>query len=213
MTPVGTSTSLTSVSVPAPVLDVESAEPASKKKRLSRLEERCEARVRAAAGGGGDSGSTEPQAAVTGRRVLIEREVLVYLVEQGQLDVDAFNFLGFWNRRGTDSDCPTTSTVTSPAEMPYLAFIARLYHGVKATNCQAERNFSALAHLIGDLRSRMLASKVERMMFIRLNRHLIDEVRELDVAVAQALARVAKSAQIFVAAQEERSNMSVDLTV
>ena len=39
---------------------------------------------------------------------------------------------------------------------------------------QAERNFSALAHLIGDLRSNMLASKVERrMVFIRLNRHLL----------------------------------------
>ena len=39
--------------------------------------------MRAAAGGGGDSGSAEPQTSVTGRRVLIGREVLVYLVEQG----------------------------------------------------------------------------------------------------------------------------------
>ena len=60
-----------SAPVPAPVMDVEPAEPAPKKKRLSRLEERREARVRAAAGGGDDSGSAEPQAAVTGRRVLI----------------------------------------------------------------------------------------------------------------------------------------------
>ena len=110
--------------------------------------------MRAALGDGGDSGRAEPQAAVTERRVLIEREVLVYLAEQGQLDVDAFNLLGFWNRRGTDSVCPTTSTVTSPAEMPYLAFIARLYHEIEVTSCQAERIFSALAHLIGDLRSR-----------------------------------------------------------
>ena len=199
--------------VPAPVLDVKSTEPAPKKKRLSRLEGRREARVRAAAGGRGDSGSAEPQAAVTGWRVRIGREVLVYLGEQGQLDVDAFNLLGFWNRRGTDSVCSATSTITSPAEMRYLAFIARLYHGIKATSCQAERNFSALAHLIGDLRSSMLASKVERMMFIRLNRRLIGEVRELDAAVAQARARVAKSAHISVATQEERSNISVDLTV
>ena len=63
----------------------------------------------------------------------------------------------------------------------------------------------------GDLRNRMLASQVERMMFIRLNRYLIDEVRELDAAVTQERARVAKSAQISVATQEERSNMSVDL--
>ena len=126
--------------------------------------------MRAAAGGGGDSGSAEPQAAVTGWRVLIWREVLMYWAEQGQLNVDAFNLLVLWNRRGTDSVCPTTSTVTSPVEMSYLVFIARLYHGTEATSCQAERNFSALAHFVGDLRSSMLASKVERMMFIRLTR-------------------------------------------
>ena len=91
-----------SAPVPAPVLDVEPAESAPKKNRLSRIEERREARVRVAAGGGGDSGSAEPQASVTGRRVLIGREVLVYLAEQGQLDVDAFNLLEFWNRLGTD---------------------------------------------------------------------------------------------------------------
>ena len=67
-----------SAPVPAPVLGMEPAEPAPKMKRLSRLEERREARVRSAAGGGGDSGSAEPQAAVTGRHVLIGREVLVY---------------------------------------------------------------------------------------------------------------------------------------
>ena len=70
--------------------------------------------------------------------------------------------------------------------------------------------FSVLAYLIVDLRSRMLASKIECMMFVRLNRHLIDEVCELGAAVAQARA---KSVPISVAAQEERSNMSVDLTV
>ena len=87
---------------------------------------------------------------VTGRRVMISRE-LVYLAEPDQIDVDGFNLLGFWSQRGTDSACPTTGTVTSPAKMPYLAFLARWYHGVEATSCQAERNFSALANLIGVL--------------------------------------------------------------
>ena len=109
-----------SAPVPAPVLDAERAEPSPKKKRLVRLEERRETRVRAAASGSGDSGSAEPQAAVTWRRVLIGREMLVYLAEQGQLGVDAFNLLGFWNRQGTDSVCPTMSTVTSPAGMPCI---------------------------------------------------------------------------------------------
>ena len=109
--------------------------------------------------------------------------------------MDGFNLLGSWSRRGTDSACPTTGKVTSPSEIPYLGFLARLCHGVEATICQADRNFSALANLIGDLRSNMLASKVERMMFIRLNKHKVDEVRDFDAAKAKAKARVAKIAK------------------
>ena len=58
----------------------------------------------------------------------------------------------------------------------------------------------------------MLAYKIERMMFIRLNRHL-DEVRALDAAVEQARARVTRSAQKSAAAQAERSNVSIDLSL
>ena len=43
--------------------------------------------MRAAACGGGNRGRAESQATVTGLRVLIGREVLVYLEEQGQLGV------------------------------------------------------------------------------------------------------------------------------
>ena len=77
-------------------------------------------------------------------------------------------------------------------------------------SCQAERSLLALAHFIGDLRSNMLASTIERMVFTRLNRHLVDEVHESDATNAQARARVAKSAQQSAAAQQERSNMSID---
>ena len=80
-------------------------------------------------------------------------------------------------------------------------------------SCQAERNFSAFAHLIGHLRRNMIASKVERMIFIRLNRNLVDEVHELDAADAQARARVANSAQKSAAAQQGSSSISVDLAL
>ena len=99
------------------------------------------------------------------------------------------------------------------SDMPYLAFLARLYHGVEVTNCQAERIFSALANLIGDMRSNMLASKVERMVFIRLNKHMFDEVRDFDAAKARAKARVAKSAKQSATAQQERANMVVDVSL
>ena len=57
----------------------------------------------------------------------------------------------------------------------------------------------------------MFAREVERMMLIRLNMHLVDEVRELDDAVAQARAKTSISAQKSLAAQEERANKSIDL--
>lgn len=94
------------------------------------MEERHAARVAAAVAGAGSGGVPPPASVTTGRRVLTARDLLVYLAEPDQIDVDDFNFLGFWSRRGTDSVCPTTDTVMSPAEMPYLAFLTRLYHGV-----------------------------------------------------------------------------------
>ena len=135
----------------------------------------------------------------------------MYLAEPDQIDVHSFNLSGFWNRWGTDSACPTTATVTAPAEMPYLAFLPRLYHGVEATRCQGERNFSALANLIGDLRGNMLASEVERVMLMRLNKHMVDKVRDLDAAKAKAKARVAKNAKQSATAQQKRANMVVDV--
>ena len=187
-------------SSPAPLpassaVNQETTEPAHKRRKLSRTEERRAARVAAAVAGSTGNRGAQSLPSVTGRRVMISRELLVYLAEPDKIDVDGFNLLVFWSRRGTDSACPTTGTVTSPAKMPYLAFLARLYHGVDAASCQAESNFSALANLIGDLRSKMLASKVERTMYIRLNQHMFDEVRIVDAAKAKAKARVAKSAK------------------
>ena len=74
-------------------------------------------------------------------------------------------------------------------------------------------HLSALANLIGDLRSSMLASKVERMMFIRLNKHMVDEVRDLDAAKGKEKARVGKSAKQSATAQQERANMVVDVSL
>ncbi|CAN0073680.1 unnamed protein product, partial [Ascophyllum nodosum] len=51
--------------------------------------------------------------------------------------------------------------------MPFLALIARVYNGIESTSCQAERKFSALAFLIGHLRSTTAPGKVERLMFLR----------------------------------------------
>lgn len=75
----------------APMVDVKTVALAPKM-RFLRPEERREARVKAAAGGGG-SGETGPRRVgplVSGRGP----QVLVYLTEQDQLDVSDFDLLG-----------------------------------------------------------------------------------------------------------------------
>ena len=51
------------------------------------------------------------------------------------------------------------------------------------------------------------------MMFVRLNKHMVDEVRDLDAAKAKAQARVANSAEQSAAAQQERANMVVNVAL
>ncbi|CAM9562093.1 unnamed protein product, partial [Phaeothamnion confervicola] len=49
--------------------------------------------------------------------------------------------------------------------------MACLYHSIEGTSCQAERNFSALASMLSDLRSRLTPFSVEMCMLLRLNRN------------------------------------------
>ena len=67
------------------------------------------------------------------------------------MEEDGFSWAGFWQRRGSPKLSQSTGEVIEEAAMPHLALLARLYHGVEATSCQAERNFSALALLIGQV--------------------------------------------------------------
>ena len=54
------------------------------------------------------------------------------------------------------------------------SFLSSVVSWSRGHSCHAERNFSALANVIGDLRSNMRGSKVERMLFIRLKKHMVD---------------------------------------
>ena len=57
----------------------------------------------------------------------------------------------------------------------------------------------------------MLPAKVERMMFVRLNKQFIEEVKDLDAAVELGQARTAKSAAASVAAQRSRGGAEVEI--
>ena len=92
-----------------------------------------------------------------------------------ELEEEGFSLSGFWRRRGSPKLSQATGEVIEEAAMPHLELLARLYHGVEATSCQAERKISVLALLMGNMRSSMGAFKVEQMMFLRLNRRCIPE--------------------------------------
>ena len=107
-----------------------------------------------------------------------------------ELEEDGFSLPGFWRRRGSPKLSQATGEVIEEAAIPHLALLARLYHGVEATSCQAERNFSALALLIGNMRSSMGAFKVEQMMmFLRLNQRCFPEIAAYNRVIDRQQAR------------------------
>ena len=142
--------------------------PAPKKAKKSYLEERRLKRLAKHKESAASSSSASPSAAVR-RAALIGKELRLYMTEDVQPEETAFSLLEFWKRSRTG--------------MPFLALIARLYNGIESTSCQAERNFSALAFLIGHLRSTTAPGKVERLMFLRLNRLFIPDIKALHDAV------------------------------
>ena len=79
--------------------------------------------------------------------------------------------------------------------MPHLALLARLYHGVEAMSCQAERNVSALSLLTGNMRSSMGAFKVEQMIFLRLNQRCIPEIAAYNRVIDRQRSRAETSAE------------------
>ena len=93
-----------------------------------------------------------------------------------ELEEEGFSLPGSWRRSGSPKLSLATGEVIEEAAVPYLALLARLYHGVEAMSCQAKRNVSALALLVGNMRSSMGAFRVEQMMFLRLNQRCIPEI-------------------------------------
>lgn len=142
--------------------------PAPKKQKKSHLDERRLKRLAKQREAASNNTSASPSATVR-RTALVEKELRMYMAEDIQPEEVDFSLLEFWKVKS--------------AGMPFLALIARLFNGVESTSCQAERNFSALAFLLGHLRSTTAPAKVERLMFLRLNRLFIPEIKALHDAV------------------------------
>ena len=188
----------------------EPNQPPPKRQRPSTLEERRRHRLASSKASSSSRASSEGKSTVT-RRSVIERELRMYVAEDPTPEEDDFSLLDFWLRRSKATTCAETGEVE--AGLPYLALIARLYHAIDSTSCQAERNFSALALLIGTMRSSMLPHKVERMMFLRLNRLVIPEVKALHNAVEANKAAATQCKNKVVEVEAAAAGAPVTLTL
>ena len=177
---------------PSPALGGDGATgPLAKKSRvLSVMEKRRANRLAAAgsAGAAGDEAESGSGPSIT-HKVRVLQELTRYVTEGVELEEDGFSLSEFWRRRGSPKLSQATGEVIEEAAMSHLALLARLYHGVEATSCQAARNFSALALLIGNMRSSMGAFKVEQMMFLRLNQKCIPEIAAYNKVIDRQQAR------------------------
>ena len=133
------------------------------------------------------------------------------VAEGVELEEDGFTSSGFWRRRGFPKLSQATGEVIEEAAMPHLALLARLYHGVEATSCQAERNFSTLALLIGNMLSSMGAFKVEQMMFLKLNQRCIPDIAAYNRVIDRQQARRNQCREDTDKAQNERAGDLIEI--
>ena len=172
---------------------------------LSRLEkmrqaQKMEAVVAATTGGlggggGGGAAATAAAAAATGGGAgagvygaggEAHRVVEDALAELGEYMLEPagkrHELLPYWKLNGTDTRDSGTGLVVLAARWPHLALLARLYAGVDPTSRQGERHFGGSTDIgvaVSLLQwSGMPPWRIEEMLLVRLNRHLVPEVSE-----------------------------------
>ena len=106
-----------------------------------------------------------------------------YLAEAALTKNSEFDLLEYWRARAVDG-LDASGKVVAPARWPHVGLVARMFAGIDTTSCQAERNFSSLKLVVSDFRASLGAEEIEKILFLRLNRHLIPglgkAVRELE---------------------------------
>ena len=112
------------------------------------------------------------------------REFSEYMAEAALTNNSEFDLLEYWRARAVDG-LDASGKVVAPARWPHVALVvARVFAGIDTTSCQAERIFSSLKLVVSDLRASLGAEKSEKILFLRLNGHLIPGlgkvVRELE---------------------------------
>jgi hypothetical protein len=128
-------------------------------------------------------------AAVVAATVGAVNEVHTYLAEPVLPWAEDFDLLDYW------------SSQSASDRFPNLARVAAQVLAVESSSCQAERNFSTLAHVLSSMRASLAPWKVDLLMFLRCNRHLIPEYAAVLATRERLAAARAAAAQAVQAAQ------------
>ena len=79
-----------------------------------------------------------------------------------------FSLPRFWLRESEPTLAQGTGELVVLSDLPHLALLGRLHHGVEATSVTKwGSSFSSLSVLIGILRASMSPLKVEQIMFLK----------------------------------------------
>ena len=92
--------------------------------------------------------------------VALRQQLTNYRGQNVEADVCGFSLPVFWLRKSEPTLAQGTGELVAPPDLPRLALVARLYHGVETTSCQAECDFASLSFLIGTLRTSMSPFRV-----------------------------------------------------
>ena len=199
----------------APALTPGLATPVVTLPRVSSVMERRRLAQLAAAGHGGSSHDAQGGGAVqlVTHHVALRQELSNYRGQNVEADVCGFSLPGVWLRKSEPTLAQGTGELVAPPDLPHLALVARLYHGVEVTSCQAERNFSLLSVFIGTLRASMSPFKVEQMMFLKLNQGCLPEVQKYNVVIAAQQERRSQCLQDVQSAQEAAAGETMDVEI
>ena len=139
------------------------------------------------------------------------REMAAYIKKAAPKNDSKFDFFQYWEARGTDGVDPSGKVVV-PARWPHIGLLARLYTSIDTTSCQAERNFSALKQILGDMRAGTLAHKTEKMLLLRLNRPLIPGFARVEQELEALKVKWDAQEAASVAAQNAQAGTVVNLS-
>ena len=117
-------------------------------------------------------------------QVTLKPELINYREQNVEANVCSFSLPGLGHHKSKPTRAQGTGEFVTPPDLPHLALLPCLYHGVSVNSCQADRHFSSLYVLIINLPASISSFKLEHMMFLELNQGCLPQVKKCNAVIA-----------------------------